>query len=59
MFFDDMFGNEKQNIPWCAGYAVGYRLVQNYLAMSEKNVIEILETKPEVLLYGLDTIRKL
>ena len=54
-----MFGNEKQNIPWCAGYAVGYRLVQNYLAMSEKNVIEILETKPEILLYGLDTIRKI
>jgi uncharacterized protein YjaZ len=52
-----MFGNEEQNIPWCAGYAVGYRFVQNYLAMSGKNVVEILETKPEVLLCGLDSIR--
>lgn len=45
-----MFGNQDQNIPWCAGYAVGYQLVQNYLTVTGKTIVEILETKPEVLL---------
>ena len=48
-----MFGNEEQNIPWCAGYAVGYRIVQNYLEMSGRTIVEILETKPEILLGGM------
>jgi uncharacterized protein YjaZ len=26
-----MFGDEAAGIPWCAGYTLGYRLVQNYL----------------------------
>ena len=45
-----MFGNEERNIPWCAGYAVGYRLVQNYLTMTGKTIVEIIEIKPKVLL---------
>lgn len=45
-----MFGNEKAGIPWCAGYAIGFHLVHNYLAACQKSVVEILEMKPERIL---------
>lgn len=45
-----MFGNENEGIPWCAGYKTGYRLVQNYLRQSKKNIIGILETNPRLIL---------
>lgn len=45
-----MFGSAKEEIPWCAGYAVGYRIVQNYLRDTQKSVVDILELKPELLL---------
>ena len=48
-----MFGNEKMGIPWCAGYAIGYRLVQKYLHITNKKVIDIMEVKPEKLLQRL------
>ena len=48
-----MFGNEELEIPWCAGYAVGYMLVQKYLSIAKKSVIDILELKPEFLLEQL------
>lgn len=45
-----MFGNEEAGIPWCAGYAVGFQLIQKYLKERKKSVIEILEVKPEKML---------
>ena len=45
-----MFGSEELGIPWCAGYAIGYMLVQAYLKKNETNVIRILEKKPEELI---------
>lgn len=48
-----MFGSIENEIPWCAGYAVGYMLVQNYLGITKKSVAEILELKPEVMLKQL------
>jgi len=45
-----MFGSIENEIPWCAGYAVGYMLVQRYLGITKKSVVEILEHKPEVML---------
>lgn len=48
-----MFGSIENEIPWCAGYAVGYMLVQNYLGITKKSVVEILELKPEVMLKQL------
>lgn len=48
-----MFGNEETEIPWCAGYAVGYMLVQKYLQITGQSVKEILELKPELLLQKL------
>lgn len=45
-----MFGNSEMGIPWCAGYAVGYMLVQDYLKATNKTVCEILEVKPEQVL---------
>lgn len=48
-----MFGSVENEIPWCAGYAVGYMLVQNYLGITKKSVVEILEIKPEVMLKQL------
>lgn len=48
-----MFGNEEMGIPWCAGYAVGYMLVQKYLQCTGKSIITILEVKPEQLLKQL------
>ena len=48
-----MFGSIEKEIPWCAGYAVGYMLVQNYLEITKKSVVEIVELKPEVMLKQL------
>lgn len=45
-----MFGSEEMGIPWCAGYAIGYMIVQNYLKKSGNSVVSILETKPEELI---------
>lgn len=45
-----MFGSRESNIPWCAGYAVGYWLIQNYLHRTQKRIIDILEVKPEDML---------
>ena len=42
-----MFGNEEMGIPWCAGYAVGYMLVQKYLRAANRSVADVLELKPE------------
>ena len=48
-----MFGSAAQGIPWCAGYAVGYRLVKAYLSAVGKSAAEILEIRPEQLLREL------
>ena len=45
-----MFGDEKSGIPWCAGYAIGFRLVQNYLKRNKKTVTEILEIAPSEII---------
>lgn len=45
-----MFGNEALGIPWCAGYAIGYFVVQEYLKTVNKDVVDILEVKPEEIL---------
>ncbi|MGN0369251.1 MAG: DUF2268 domain-containing putative Zn-dependent protease [Butyrivibrio sp.] len=44
-----MFGSEEAGIPWCAGYAIGYRLVQNYLKKHNKSVKDIVELNPKDL----------
>ena len=49
-----MFGNEEEHIPWCAGYAIGYILVQEYLHITKKLITDIVELKPEELLKQLD-----
>lgn len=48
-----MFGSEDAQIPWCAGYAIGYWLVQKYLRQTNQSAIDILEIKPELLLEKL------
>lgn len=48
-----MFGNDEGGIPWCAGYAVGFFLVQKYLCITNESVVDILELKPELLLKKL------
>lgn len=45
-----MFGSEEDGIPWCAGYAIGYRVVQQYIKESGETVIGMLEKKPEDIL---------
>lgn len=42
-----MFGDERAGIPWCAGYAIGFRIVQTFLA-SNPNVsfAKLLEMNP-------------
>lgn len=49
-----MFGSEEMGIPWCAGYAVGYMLVQKYLSRSQKTSADIIEMKPERILELLE-----
>lgn len=39
-----IFGDESKNIPWCAGYAVGYYLIQKYLQNTKKDFLELIET---------------
>lgn len=48
-----LFGNEKAGIPWCAGYAIGYWLVQRYLRQTNQSVVSILKIKPEDMLQQL------
>lgn len=45
-----MFGDEENEIPWCAGYSVGYMLVQKYLEHENKNIVDILKIKPEEMI---------
>lgn len=47
-----MFGKEEEGIPWCAGYAIGYMLVQQYLKETGETILDILEKKPEDILKG-------
>ncbi len=50
-----MFGGD--NIPWCAGYAVGYWLTQKYLQENtEKAFKEILEIKPIEILKLINSL---
>lgn len=30
-YFKYMFGDHNSEIPWCAGYAIGYRIIQRFL----------------------------
>ena len=42
-----MFGDEKHNIPWCAGYAIGFRIIQAFLKKNPQMTFkELLEMKP-------------
>lgn len=42
-----MFGDESCGIPWCAGYAIGYRIVQQYLkSYSTTTFSQLLEMHP-------------
>lgn len=42
-----MFGDEAAGIPWCAGYAVGYRIVQAYMKkFPETTMAALLEMRP-------------
>lgn len=42
-----MFGNEKEGIPWCAGYALSYRIVQQYLKKHPHTSMKgLLEMRP-------------
>ena len=45
-----MFGNEEAGIPWCAGYAIGYMLVQRYIEKTGNEILAMLEKKPEDIL---------
>lgn len=45
-----MFGDEASEIPWCAGYAVGYMLVQKYLKKTGSSITSLVQIKPEDIL---------
>lgn len=46
-----MFGAEEDDIPWCAGYAVGYQIIQKYLAShKELSFRDLIEVKPDIML---------
>ncbi|MDO5521365.1 MAG: DUF2268 domain-containing putative Zn-dependent protease [bacterium] len=46
-----MFGEENETIPWCAGYTIGYRIVQSYLTShKESSFHELVEKRPEEIL---------
>lgn len=45
---------EEEGIPWCAGYAIGYMLVQQYLKETGETILHLLEKKPEDILKGMD-----
>lgn len=51
-----MFGSEEKDIPWCAGYAVGYMLVQKYLRLTHQSTADILTLKPVDLLKELNAM---
>lgn len=42
-----MFGDHHSGIPWCAGYAIGYRIVQRFIAKNPQITFkELLEKRP-------------
>jgi uncharacterized protein YjaZ len=42
-----MFGNESCEIPWCAGYAIGYRIVQQFLRKNPNITFrQLIELRP-------------
>ena len=42
-----MFGDEANKIPWCAGYAIGYRIVQQFLLRNPNtSFLKLLEMRP-------------
>lgn len=42
-----MFGDEKEGIPWCAGYAIGFRIVQQYIrSHPQTSMTELLDMTP-------------
>lgn len=41
-----MFGDEEKGVCWCGGYAVGYRIVQNFLIKNKINFSELIEINP-------------
>ena len=42
-----MFGDETSGIPWCAGYAIGFRIVQSYLRRHPGTTMAaLLEARP-------------
>lgn len=42
-----MFGDESSGIPWCAGYTIGFRIVQAYLKRHPGTTMTaLLETRP-------------
>ncbi len=42
-----MFGSKEEHIPWCAGYAIGYAIVQHYLKQGKQySNRELIETNP-------------
>ncbi len=42
-----MFGDEANGIPWCAGYAIGYRIVQQFLVRNpDTTFVKLLEMRP-------------
>lgn len=45
-----MFGDADSGIPWCAGYAIGFMLVQKYLHATSQSSTDILELHPKHIL---------
>ncbi|MDO5291991.1 MAG: DUF2268 domain-containing putative Zn-dependent protease [bacterium] len=46
-----MFGQEGSEIPWCAGYVIGFQIVQSYLKYHENiSFSELVEKRPEQIL---------
>lgn len=42
-----MFGDHHSGIPWCAGYAIGYRIVQRFLTKNPQITFKrLLEMRP-------------
>jgi uncharacterized protein YjaZ len=44
-----MFGDVASNIPWCAGYAIGYRLVQEFLSAEHQSFPQLLTVNPAMM----------
>lgn len=42
-----MFGDEANGIPWCAGYTIGYRIIQQFLLSNSNTTFsKLLEMRP-------------